>query len=1057
VPPSATRSPIATPIRITAGQNDVSTTGDGERKTVTALFADIKGSTELIRGLDPEDARALVDPVLRLMIEAVHRYDGYVAQSTGDGIFALFGAPAAYEDHPQRALYAALAMQQAIRERAAQYATHSRPAIEARVGVSTGEVVVRTIEAGGHSEYTPIGLTANLAARLETVAAPGSVAVSAEIRRLCEGYFTFRALGPAALKGLAEPVEVYEVAGLGPLRTHFELAARRGLTRFVGREAELAQMQRGLEVARGGRGQLIAVVAEAGTGKSRLFYEFKARLPAECRLLEAYSVSHGKASAWLPVLELLRGYFGLRDADDAAVRRNKIGAALATLDPALNETLPYLLGLLGIQEGPDPLAQMDPRIRRQRTLEALKRIIVRESLEQALVLIFEDLHWIDAETQALLDLLADSVAGARLLLLVNYRPEYRHEWAGRSHYLQLRLDPLGGESAVAMVDALLGDGAELAPLKRLLCERTGGNPFFIEEMVQALFDDGVLARNGAVRLVQPLSQTHLPVTVQGVLAARIDRLSAELKELLQTLAVMGRESSLSLINKVADKGEAQLERMLRELRAGEFIYEQPAVGDIEYAFKHALTQEVAYNSVLLERRRLLHERIGAALEAAFADNLDDQLAELAHHYARSANRAKAFEFLHRAGAQAVRRASYAEAESYLAAALEVLAAMPESPERDARELRVRSSFSNALVVTNGYGAPEALDMAARARALAEKTGNLPRLVQQLVTETLYAYVRGDYSAAAVLADQLLEVAQREGSPVSLGLGHSTQLRARFIRGDCPGAEEHFERGRAFFDAPGFLRPGAEVGTFGWASFLAWVTGRADTARERIRRCLEGTQRNPYDVAHGQMLAASLYNLLGEFARAEALAAKPLSQCEERGFPELAPWSLAALGYARGELGRTGEGVALLRQAVASATASGVRLHIVGQLTRLARLQMLDGAIADALGTIEDALTANPEELVSRPAAYRVRGELRLKQGERSLAEADFHEAIALARKMSAKAYELRATMSLARLLRDTNRRDEARTMLAEIYGWFTEGFDTADLKDAKALFDELSN
>jgi class 3 adenylate cyclase len=307
---------------------------DGERKTVTALFADIKGSTELMRDLDPEDARAIVDPVLRLMMEAVHRYDGYVAQSTGDGIFALFGAPIAHEDHPQRALHAALAMQEELRRYADSLRNEGKIAVEARVGVNTGEVVVRSIQVGRHTEYTPVGHVTNLAARMQTVAPAGSIAASEATRRLCEGYFIFRDLGRTEVKGLSEPINVYEVLGVGPLRGHFEMAARRGLTKFVGREAELAQMKRELELARSGKGQLVAIVAEAGTGKSRLFHEFKATLPSDCKLLEAYSVSHGKASAWLPVLELLRGYFRIQDEDDPATRRDKVRAVLAALDPA---------------------------------------------------------------------------------------------------------------------------------------------------------------------------------------------------------------------------------------------------------------------------------------------------------------------------------------------------------------------------------------------------------------------------------------------------------------------------------------------------------------------------------------------------------------------------------------------------------------------------------------------------------------------------------------------------------------------------------------------------
>src|SRR6266851_2461646 len=469
---------------------------EGERKTVTALFADIKDSTEMMRDLDPEEARAIVDPALKLMIDATHRYDGYVVQSTGDGIFALFGAPVAHEDHPQRALHAALAMLDALRRSGEELKKQGRPGVEIRIGINTGEVVLRMVHTGGHTEYTPVGHMVNLAARMQRLAPAGSVVITEDTRRLVEGYFELRDLGPTEVKGISEPINVYEVVGAGPLRGHFELAARRGLTKFVGREREVAEMKRALELARAGHGQIVAAVAEAGTGKSRLVYEFKAMLPAECKVLEAYSVSHGKASAYLPVLELLYRYFGIVDADDKAIRRAKIERRISAVDPALSDTLPLLYTLMGLHEGPEPLAQMDPQIKRRRILDAIKRIILRESLNQPTVVVFEDLHWIDGETQALLDLFADGIANARVLLLVNYRPEYRHEWGGKSYYIQLRLYPLGRQGAGEMLATLLGNSVELAPLKRMVVDRTEGNPFFIEEMVQGLFDDGALIRNG---------------------------------------------------------------------------------------------------------------------------------------------------------------------------------------------------------------------------------------------------------------------------------------------------------------------------------------------------------------------------------------------------------------------------------------------------------------------------------------------------------------------------------------------------------------------------------
>ena len=485
---------------IATSAEPTSSVDEGERKTVTALFADIKGSTELMRDLDPEEARAIVDPVLQLMINAVHRYDGYVVQSTGDGIFAMFGAPIAHEDHPQRALHAALAIQQELKHHHGRLEMQSRPRVEARVGVNTGEVVLRLVHIGGHTEYTPVGHAANLAARMQSAAPAGGIIISEETRHLVAGYFELRELGPAEVKGIEGPIKIYEVTSAGPLHGHFELALRRGLSKFVGREREIAEMKRAFEVSCSGKGQILAIIGEAGTGKSRLVHEFKATIPPECKQLEAYSVSHGKASPWLPVLELLRSYFGLKDVDNAVTRREEVRTSLRALDSALGDAPPYLWNLLAIQEDPDPLAQMDAQIKHQRTLDVIKRIILRESLNQPVLVVFEDLHWVDVETQALLDLLADSIADARVLMLVNYRPEYRHQWTKKSNYSQLQLETLSSEAASEMLTTLLGANAELDPLKRTIVQRTQGNPFFIEEMLQALFDEGVLVRNGMSKL-----------------------------------------------------------------------------------------------------------------------------------------------------------------------------------------------------------------------------------------------------------------------------------------------------------------------------------------------------------------------------------------------------------------------------------------------------------------------------------------------------------------------------------------------------------------------------
>ncbi|HXW85355.1 MAG TPA: adenylate/guanylate cyclase domain-containing protein, partial [Candidatus Binataceae bacterium] len=549
---------------------------------------------ELMEDLDPEEARTIVDPALKLMIEAVQRYGGYVAQSTGDGIFALFGAPVAHEDHPQRSLYAALRMQDELKRYSDKTRAEGRLPIQVRVGVNTGEVVVRSIKTDDtHTEYTPIGHSTSLASRMQALAPIGSIAATEQVRRLCEGYFVFQSLGPTKVKGVSEPVNVYEVTGIGPLRTRLQRATGRGLTKFVGRDAEMAAIARASEIAKGGRGQIAAAMAEAGAGKSRLFFEFKAKHQSGWLVLEAFSVSHGKASAYLPVLDLLHTYFDIKSDDDARKRREKVAGKITVLDRALEDALPYLFALLGIVEGEDSLAGMDGQVKKRRTLDAIKRMLLRESLNQPLLVMFEDLHWIDEQTQEFLNLLADSIANAKLLLLVNYRPEYSHGWGSKTYYTQLRLDPLGKESADEMLSALLGDDPGLAALKRTIVERTQGNPFFMEETCQVLLDEGVLVRDGTtLRLTRPMGELKIPPTVQGILAARIDRLPADGKELLQTLAVLGREFPLGLVRSVTRKADDDLNRMLGDLQLAEFIYEQPAVGDTEYIFKHALTQEV---------------------------------------------------------------------------------------------------------------------------------------------------------------------------------------------------------------------------------------------------------------------------------------------------------------------------------------------------------------------------------------------------------------------------------------------------------------------------------
>jgi class 3 adenylate cyclase len=593
---------------------------EGERKQVTVLFADLKGSMELLADRDPEEARRILDPVLERLMAAVHRYEGTVNQVMGDGIMALFGAPLAHEDHAVRACYAALAMQEAMRRYSAEVRRTHGVEVQIRVGLNSGEVVVRAIGNDLHMDYSAIGQTTHMAARMEQLATPGSIRLTAETLRLAEGLIQVTALGPVPVRGLADPVEVFELVGASAVWRRFQAAAARGLTRFVGRQMELEALQQALARAATGHGQVAAIVGEAGVGKSRLVYEFvHSHHLTGWRVLESASVSYGKATPYFPVLDLLKRYVHVEESDDLRTIRAKVTGQVLALDEALQDVIPVLLSLLDALPDDSPFLKLEPPQRRQRILEALKHLLLRESQVQPLLLVFEDLHWIDAETQALLDSLVESLPMARLLLLVNYRPEYQHAWGSKTSYTQLRLDPLPPASADELLQALVGDAPSLAPLTRLLIARTEGNPFFLEESVRTLVETGALVGEpGAYRLAQALPTIQVPATVQAVLAARIDRLSPEDKRLLQTAAVIGHEVPFPLLQAIGEVPEEALHRGLDHLQAAELFYETRLFPEREYTFKHALTHEVAYGGLLQERRRILHGRIVEVLEALAA-------------------------------------------------------------------------------------------------------------------------------------------------------------------------------------------------------------------------------------------------------------------------------------------------------------------------------------------------------------------------------------------------------------------------------------------------------
>ena len=876
----------------------------GERKQVTVLFADIKGSLELIAARDPEEARHILDPVLEHLMAAVHRYEGTVNQVMGDGIMALFGAPVAHEDHAVRACYAALAMQAALRRYGEEVRRTHGLAVQSRVGLNSGDVVVRAISNDLHMDYSAIGQTTHLAARMEQLATPGSILLTATTLRLVEGLVQVNALGPIPVKGLAEPVEVFELIGASTVRRRLQAAVARGLTRFVGRQTELDALSHAQERAGAGHGQVVALVGEAGVGKSRLVYEFVHSHHTRAWLvLESASVSYGKATPYFPVIDLLKRYAHVEEHDDTRTIRAKVTGQALTLDETLQDIIPALLALLDALPEESPFLWLDPPQRRQHTLAALKRVLLRESQVQPLLLVFEDLHWIDTETQTLLDSLVESLPTAQLLLLVNYRPEYQHGWGSKMYYSQLRLDPLPPMSADEFLHALLGDDPSLAPLKQLLIERTEGNPFFLEESVRTLVETGVLeGERGAYLLGQALQTIQVPATVQAVLAARIDRLPPEEKGLLQTAAVIGHEVPLPLLQAIADMPEEVLHRSLAHVQATEFLYETRLFPECEYTFKHALTHEVAYGGLLHERRRALHARIVAALEALAGDRLIEQIERLAHHALRGEVWDKALAYCRQAGEKALERSAYREAVGSFEQALQALAHLPETRDTCEQAIDLRLALRNALTPS---GELERIVAYLReAEHLATALSDPRRLGHVYLFLSFCCTSQGAHDQAITAAQRARALALDDGELVLHSLATLYLGRAAYAQGDYHRAIDCFRQTGAFFE-------GAQHRTHYGLPFLPAVTSRTWLAlcHAELGMLAEGRAhgdeglRIAEAVAHpGSLMWAAWWCGLvalrhGDLPRAIPLLERALGLCQHADIPAYVPIIAAALGVA----------------------------------------------------------------------------------------------------------------------------------------------------------------
>ena len=1012
----------------------------GERRHLTVLFCDLVGSTKIAAQVDPEEWRETVAAYHRTAAAAIGQFGGHVAKYLGDGVMAFFGYPEAHDNDAQRAARAGLAIVQAV----AKLNEDLRlPALAARVGIDSGAVVVGV---GAGTQADVFGDTPNIAARVQEAAAPGSVLVTEDTHRLISGLFVVQRRGAPALKGIERRIELYVVVQPSGARGRLEAAAAaRGLTRFVGREDEVRLLMSRWERTLDGEGQVALIIGEAGIGKSRLVQSVSQQITATPHTwLQSSAEAFFQNTPFFPVAEMLRQMLGSGGDESAAQQPAQLEALIKRAGLAAGEAMPLIAPLLDLPiPAMYPPSALSAEQQRRRLLSTLVELAMGAARMQPTVIAIEDLHWADPSTLELIQLLVEQGERARLFLLFTARPEFHIQWPLRAHHTQITLNRLSARNVRIMVQEVAARNALSDETVAAVVERTGGVPLFVEELTRAVLESGQAK----------VTEREIPVTLHDSLMARLDRLGPA-KEVIQVGAVIGNEFTYELLHAVHPIAEEDLRRMLRNLADAELLYVRGIAPEASYRFKHALIHDAAYEALLKSRRREMHRQVALTIEERFVPLGQAHPEVLARHWSAAGQTEAAMTQWSKAGQAFQARHAFKEALESYQQVVELLGLLPASPERDQREAELIRSVIWMLQVTKGYSAPETTLAIERSAALAQKLGNLKQLVNWIISRYVALYVAGDLPAADALADQAFELGLREGSPSSLGGAHMAQM---FIRGtyreDLAGVEEHFAQWLKVSDDPELRQyPGALVAPYGTAIVNAFLIGRADTARAREAYLMTAVKEgNPYDQAFARTYASSLRHWLREYEAAEALAAAALELSEKNHFPLVAANARCSLGAARAHLGRGSEGISLIRRGIADLREIGSQLDVTMVTSRLAAAQAQAGASAEALETLEQVLQENPRQC----SALILRGELRCKQGQHGPGEADLRQALSVTRKNGAKALELRAAMSLARFLSDQGRRADGYPILAGIYKEFTEGFDTADLKDAKALLKQL--
>jgi class 3 adenylate cyclase/predicted ATPase len=1054
------------------GTKPSSIASSAERRQLTVMFCDLVGSTALATRLDPEDLREVIGAYHRRVAKVVGRYDGFVAKYMGDGILVYFGYPQAHEDDAERAVRAGLKLVGTM----GKVPSRTEPALRARVGIATGLVVVGDLIGSGEAQERGIvGETPNLAARLQGIAEPNTVVIAEGTRKLLGNLFELQDLGPQGLKGISGPVRAWSPLRSGSAEGRFEAMHATGVTELVGREEELELLLRRWSRAKTGEGQVVLLSGEAGIGKSRLTAALLERLAAEphTRLRYFCSPQHTD-SAFFPIIAQLERAARLTHDDTVPGKLGKLDALLAQSSTSPNDAALFAELLSLTNDGRYPALDLAPAQRRQKTLEALVSQTEALARRNPVLMIFEDAHWSDPTSLEVFGRAVDRIRTLRVLLLVTFRPEFEAPWIGQPHVTALTINRLTQQDVVAMIDRVVGNNLIAATIRQDIIERTDGIPLFVEEMTKAVLEaesEGEARRTAAA---VPSPALAVPASLHASLMARLDRLGTA-KELAQSGAAIGRQFSHALLAAVVGKTEAELRSALDRLINAGLLFPQGAAPHATYLFKHALVQDATYGTLLREPRRALHARIAEVLESRFAEIAETQPELLARHCTEAGLIEKAAGLWGKAGQQSLTRSALVEAAAQFARALAEIAALPVTAALRRARIEAQVGLGNTLVDVRGYAAPEtksaffeARDLMRQAEELGEPPGDPLLQFSMLLGLWRVAYVAFDGDLMHELAADLLALAEKQGATVPLVIAQSRMGMTLALTGSIAEGRERLDRALALYD-PAEHRPlatrfsaDARVNGLSFRAWIVWLLGYPEAAQADIDDAVR--EAREIGLAAVVMLALAIPNytniLCGNYAATSAFADALVALADEKSAPLRKAEGIFHQGCALVLAGRAADAVQTITAGVKAWRSTGATCWTPLHMCFLAHAHARLGQFDDARRCIGEAMAASKTSKESWCDAdiHRLAGDIVLLSGEPDAAKAEayFERALAIARQQQAKSFELRAAMSMARLWRDQGKRDEARSLLAPVYGWFTEGFDTPDLKEAKALLDELA-